>query len=124
MIKTTQVYVRDCTPVSAYALMLFGGALLTDGKARGAAVAQVTLTLTPTLSLILALALTLAQTPTLTRTRTRTLILLTLTSTLTLALALTVTLTLTLQKTPRGGDDAVLTVDGWIKFRVRFRHIS
>jgi hypothetical protein len=26
-IKTTRMYVRDCTPVSPYALMLFGGTL-------------------------------------------------------------------------------------------------
>ena len=33
MIKTTQVYVRDCTPVSPFALMLFGGALKAVGTA-------------------------------------------------------------------------------------------
>lgn len=31
-IRTTQVYVRDCAPVSPYALMLFGGVLSSDGR--------------------------------------------------------------------------------------------
>jgi len=30
-VKTTRLYVRDCTPVSPYALMLFGGALAAEG---------------------------------------------------------------------------------------------
>mmetsp|Transcript_85259 Transcript_85259/g.231011 ORF Transcript_85259/g.231011 Transcript_85259/m.231011 type:complete len:162 (-) Transcript_85259:126-611(-) len=33
-VRTTQVYVRDCAPVSAYALMLFGGALSSDRRRR------------------------------------------------------------------------------------------
>jgi hypothetical protein len=33
-VRTTQIYVRDCAPVSAYALMLFGGALSIDGRRR------------------------------------------------------------------------------------------
>jgi hypothetical protein len=30
-VKTSRLYVRDCTPVSPYALMLFGGALTAEG---------------------------------------------------------------------------------------------
>ena len=50
--KTSAVYVRDCAPVSAYAIMLFGGALASAEPSK------------------------------------------------------------------RGADDALLTVDGWIRFRV------
>jgi len=32
-VKTTRMYVRDCTPVSPYALMLFGGDLAAEGSA-------------------------------------------------------------------------------------------
>ena len=35
-VKTTQIYVRDSSPVSPYALMLFGGGLTLEGAARGA----------------------------------------------------------------------------------------
>lgn len=72
-VRTGQVYLRDCAPVSAYALMLFGGDLAggasqqppppsrgVGGRAGGAVVGII----------------------------------------------------------PGGGADAVLTVDGWIKFRV------
>lgn len=44
-IKTTRIYIRDCTPVSPFALILFGGALGAErggaAKARGAAATEV-----------------------------------------------------------------------------------
>lgn len=42
MIRTTQVYVRDSSPVSPYALMLFGGYLESEGRRKGGLAANAT----------------------------------------------------------------------------------